>query len=121
MKNQTGNGADKQPRFMPTMGQDYASTSETARDVNSSIGPLIEAYIESIASQISRMSVETPFVIADFGTNDGINSSPLMAAIIAHVRSLNPSLKFRLFIMISQPGTTLINSGRGRRLRRPPV
>jgi hypothetical protein len=97
MKNQTGNGADKQPRFMPTMGQDYAGTSETAKDVNSSVGPLIEAYIESIAPQISRMSEETPFVIADFGTNDGINSSPLMAAIIAHVRSLNPSLKFRLF------------------------
>ena len=97
MRHERGNRADKQPRYMPTMGQDYASTSETAKDVNSRVGPLIEAYIESIVPQISLASAETPFVIADFGTNDGINSSPLMAAIIAHVRALNLSFKFKLF------------------------
>ncbi|RPJ63890.1 MAG: hypothetical protein EHM12_01170 [Dehalococcoidia bacterium] len=97
MTHQPGNEKGKKPRYLPTMGQDYSSTSDTARDVNSRVGPLIEAYIDSIAPQISGMGPETPFVIADFGTNDGINSSPLMAAIIAHVRSINSALAFRLF------------------------
>jgi hypothetical protein len=81
---------------MPTMTQDYSRTSDTAKAVNSRVLPLIEAYILSIAPQISGMRPKTPFTIADFGTADGVNSSPLMAAIIDQVRSINPSLKFRL-------------------------
>jgi hypothetical protein len=95
MTNKPEKRTDK-PRYMPTMTQDYSRTSDTARAVNSRVSPLIEAYIQSIAPQISGMPPERPFVIADFGTADGVNSSPLMAAIIAQLRSINSSLKVRL-------------------------
>lgn len=81
---------------MPTMTQDYSRTSDTARAVNSVIHPRIEAYLQSVAQQISCMSPKVPFVIADFGTADGINSSPLLAAIVNQLHSINSSLKFRL-------------------------
>lgn len=84
------------PRYMPTMTQDYSRTSDTARAVNSRIMPLIRSYIGSIAPQLAGTRPQTTFTIADFGTADGINSSPLMADIINQVHSINPTLKFRL-------------------------
>jgi hypothetical protein len=84
------------PRYMPTMTQDYSRISDTARAVNDRLLPEITDYIESIAPQISSLHPENPFVIADYGAADGVNSSPLFAGIIKHLRSINSSIKFRL-------------------------
>ena len=85
-----------QPRYMPTMTSDYSRTSDTARAVNSVIHPRMEAYLQSIAPQVAAMGANQPFVIADYGTNDGVSSSPLIAAIVNQLHEINSPLKVNL-------------------------
>ena len=42
-------------------------------------------YIRSISSRISHMDPEAPFVIADYGAADGVNSSSLFEKIIEEI------------------------------------
>lgn len=78
------------------MTQDYSCISDTARAVNDRLLPVITAYIQSIAPQLSGLPSGSTFFIADYGAADGVNSSPLWASIIDQLRSINSSLKVRL-------------------------
>jgi hypothetical protein len=89
------NGAAS-PLYMPTMTQDYSRISDTAKAVDYKILPEILTYIRSISSRISSMDPETPFVMADYGAADGVNSSRLFEKIIEEIRAVNPSLRVRL-------------------------
>jgi len=82
--------------YMPTMTGDYSRISDTAKAVDFKILPAMLAYIKSVAPRITRMDADTPFVIADYGAADGVNSSALFENIIGQIRSINPSLKIRL-------------------------
>jgi len=82
--------------YMPTMTGDYSRISDTAKAVDYKILPAILAYIKSVAPRITRMDTDTPFVIADYGAADGVNSSVLFENIIGQIRAINPSLKIRL-------------------------
>jgi len=82
--------------YMPTMTEDYSRISDTAKAVDFKIMPVILNYIRSIATQITCMNADTPFVIADYGAADGVNSSVLFEKIIGQIRTINPSLKIRL-------------------------
>jgi len=82
--------------YSPTMTQDYSRISDTAVAVEAKILPKISAYIQSIAPQIAAMSGEEPFVIADYGSADGVNSSGLFENIIGQIHKINPYLKIRL-------------------------
>ncbi|MFA5078130.1 MAG: hypothetical protein WC541_01440 [Dehalococcoidia bacterium] len=82
--------------YMPTMTGDYSRISDTAKAVDFKIMPVILDYIRSIAPQIIRMDAGSPFVIADYGAADGVNSSVLFENIIGQIRAINPSLKIRL-------------------------
>jgi len=84
------------PHYSPTMTQDYSQISDTAKAVAFRVLPKIITYIQSIASKIARMPSATPFVIADYGAADGMNSSELFEKIIDQIRSINSSLKFKL-------------------------
>ena len=95
----------KSPQYLPTMTQDYSQVSDTARTVNSIILPKITSYISGITPRIAGMDPGTPFVIADYGAADGVNSSELFENIITQVRSLNPSLRVKLvYIDIADEG-----------------
>jgi hypothetical protein len=83
-------------RYMPTMTKDYSRISDTAKAVDFKILPGILNYIRTISNYISRMDPETPFVIADYGAADGVNSSGLFEKIIEHIRAINRSLKIEL-------------------------
>ncbi|MCX5993957.1 MAG: hypothetical protein NT177_07055 [Chloroflexi bacterium] len=93
--NQKENGSES-PRYMPTMTQDYSRISDTAKAIDLKILPGIMTYIRSISSRMSHMDPESPFVIADYGAADGVNSSSLFEKIIEEIRAANPSLKIRL-------------------------
>lgn len=82
--------------YSPTMTQDYSQISDTAVAVEAKIWPRISAYIQSIAPQIADLNIDAPFVIADYGSADGVNSSKLFENIISQIRAINPSLKIRL-------------------------
>lgn len=84
-------------RYLPTMTQDYSRISDTAKAVDSIIWPRINSYLKSITPQLSRMNTATPFVIADYGAADGVNSSELFKNIINFIHSINPLLKIKLF------------------------
>jgi len=84
------------PHYMPTMTGDYSRISDTARAVEFKIMPEILTYVRSIAPRITRMDPDTPFVMADYGAADGVNSSSLFEKIIEAIRAANPSLKIRL-------------------------
>jgi len=90
--------------YSPTMTQDYSWISDTARAVESIVLPKIISYIRSIAPRIADMHSEKPLVIADYGADDGVNSSEMFEKIIAQIRAVNPSLKIRLvYIDIADP------------------
>ncbi len=95
MANQIMNGSTA-PRYLPTMTQDYSQISDTAKAIASKVLPKIVTYIQSIAPQIALMHSETPFVIADYGAADGMNSSELFEKIIKQIHSMNRSLKIKL-------------------------
>jgi len=78
------------------MTQDYSRISDTARAVDSIILPKITSYIQRIASQIATTPSEKPFVIADYGSVDGVNSSELFEKIIRQLHSINASLRIKL-------------------------
>jgi len=80
----------------PTMTQDYGGISDTAKAVVATASPIIAAYIDSIAGNITRMDAATPFVIADYGSADGANSSELLEMSIERIRSIKRSVKIRL-------------------------
>jgi len=82
--------------YMPTMTGDYSRISDTAKAVDFKIMPVILDYIRSNAPQITRMDADTPFVIADYGAADGVNSSALFENVIGQIRAINPLLKIRL-------------------------
>lgn len=84
------------PRYLPTMTQDYSRISDTAKAVNFIIRPRIVTYLESIAPQIGRMHEDAPFLIADFGAADGVNSSELFENMINQIHAINPSLRIKL-------------------------
>ncbi len=83
-------------RYLPTMTPDYSRISDTAKAVDSIIWPRIITYLQSIAAQISLMHAETPFIIADYGAADGVNSSELFENIINQIHAINPSLRIKL-------------------------
>jgi hypothetical protein len=92
-------------RYLPTMTQDYSRISDTAKAVDSIIWPKIVTYLQSIVPQIERMSEETPFLIADYGAADGVNSSELFENIINQIHAINPSLSIKLvYIDIASHG-----------------
>ena len=95
MADRKENGAAS-PLYMPTMTQDYSRISDTARAVDFKILPEILTYVRSISSRISSMDPETPFVIADYGAADGVNSSSLFEKVIEEIRAANPALRIRL-------------------------
>ncbi|MDD5313577.1 MAG: hypothetical protein PHO26_11125 [Dehalococcoidia bacterium] len=83
-------------RYLPTMTQDYSRISDTARAVESIVLPKIISYIRGIAPRIAHMHSEKPFMMADYGADDGVNSSELFEKIITQIRAVNPSLKIKL-------------------------
>ena len=90
------NASPTSPSYTPTMAEDYSRISDTARAVNARVLPDMMSYIQSIAPRIAAMDSEAPFVIADYGTADGVNSSELFEKIIRQIRFINPSLNIRL-------------------------
>jgi len=94
-KQKQGSDAAAQ-HYMPTMTGDYSRISDTAKAVDFKILPAMLAYIKSVAPRITRMDADTPFVIADYGAADGVNSSALFENIIGQIRAINPALKIRL-------------------------
>ena len=90
------NTRPKLPNYTPTMAEDYSRISDTARAVNACVLPGMMSYIQSITPRIAAMGSEAPFVIADYGATDGVNSSELFEKIIRQIRFINPSLKIRL-------------------------
>jgi len=95
----------KPRRYLPTMTQDYSRISDTARSIDSIVLPKIISYIQGITPRIAGSNAETPFVIADYGAADGVNSSELFENIIIRIQSLNPSLRIKLvYIDIADEG-----------------
>ncbi len=91
-------------RYIPTMTRDYSQISDTAKAVDLFVLPRILSYLKSITHNIASMHTETPFVIADYGAADGVNSSRLFESIIKYIHTVNPSLKIRLvYIDIADP------------------
>lgn len=94
----------KSRHYLPSMTSDYSQISDTARAVDLLVVPRILSYLDTIHHHIVRMSTEIPFVIADYGAADGVNSSQLCERIIQYLHELHPSLKIRLvYIDIADP------------------
>jgi SAM-dependent methyltransferase len=91
-------------QYSPTMTADYSRISDTARAVNAEVLPRMASYIKSISKQIAAMSTDEVFVIADYGSADGVNSSELFEEIIRLIREINTSLAIKLvYIDLADP------------------
>jgi len=91
-------------QYSPTMTADYSRISDTARAVNAEVLPRMASYIKSISKQIAAMSTDEVFVIADYGSADGVNSSELFEEVIRLIREINPSLAIKLvYIDLADP------------------
>jgi len=91
-------------QYSPTMTEDYSRISETARAVNAELLPRIASYIRRISPQIAAMGTDEVFVIADYGSADGANSSELFEAVIRQIHTINPMLAIRLvYIDLADP------------------
>lgn len=90
--------------YIPSMTSEYSQISDTAKAVDLLALPRILSYLKSIQHKIAKRSLETPFVIADYGAADGVNSSQLFEGIVRYLHKVNPSLKIRLvYIDITDP------------------
>lgn len=90
--------------YLPSMTKDYSQVSDTAKVVDLFVLPKILSYLESIKHTLTGMPPKTPFVIADYGAADGVNSSQMFEGIITYIHQVNPALKIRLvYIDIANP------------------
>lgn len=90
--------------YVPSMTSDYSRISETARAVNCLVLPKILSYLESIRPVLAGLPAEAPFVIADYGAADGVNSSHLFFSILDSLYEVNPALPTRLvYVDIADP------------------
>jgi hypothetical protein len=86
------------------MTDDYSRISDTARAVDLCALPRIVSYLESMRDTIARMPTGRPFVIADYGAADGVNSCRLFEGLVACLHEVHPSLRIRLvYIDIADP------------------
>jgi hypothetical protein len=91
-------------QYSPTMTADYSRISDTARAVNAKVLPRMASYIKNISAQIAAMSADEAFVIADYGSADGVNSSELFEEVIHLIHEINPSLAIKLvYIDLADP------------------
>jgi hypothetical protein len=92
--------------YRPSMTRDYSQISDTARAVDRFVLPRIVSYLQSTRQTIAGMPAETPFVIADYGAADGVNSSRLFERIVRYIREAHPSRSIRLvYIDIADPAS----------------
>jgi len=92
------------PPLVPSMTDEYSRISETARAVDLFAVPATRSYLDSAKEAIAGMPPGTPFVIADYGAADGVNSSHLVETIVRHLRELNPSVAVRLvYVDVADP------------------
>jgi hypothetical protein len=90
--------------YVPSMTRDYSQISDTAKAVEGFAEPRILSYLESMQTTLANIPDGTPFVIADYGAADGVNSSKLFEDIITFIRTMNPSLRIRLlYVDIADP------------------
>ena len=86
------------------MMRDYSQISDTAKAVECFVEPRILSYLESIQTTLADIPEGTPFILADYGAADGVNSSKLFEDIIRFIRTINPSLRIRLlYVDIADP------------------
>jgi hypothetical protein len=91
-------------QYSPTMTADYSRISDTARAVNAEVLPRMASYIRRMSPQITAMSADDVFVIADYGAADGVNSSELFEAVVSQIHELNPTLAIKLvYIDLADP------------------
>lgn len=85
--------------YLPTMTKDYSGISDTAKAITARLTTTIDAYLQANAARIASMPTEDPFVIADFGSADGVNESVLLEEIVRHIHTLNPSLPVQVYFI----------------------
>ena len=82
--------------YLPSMTSDYSRISDTARAIDPCIEPALLSYLASLPPSATRKQPGSPFVIADYGAADGVNSSQLFERIIRFLRQEHPLLSIRL-------------------------
>ena len=91
-------------QYLPSMTSDYSRISDTAKAIDPFIKPALLSYLASLPLSSAGRQLGSPFVIADYGAADGVNSSQLLEQIIRFLRQAHPLLGIRLvYIDIADP------------------
>jgi len=91
-------------QYLPSMTSDYSRISDTAKAIDPCIEPALLSYLASLPSSAAGKQPGSPFVIADYGAADGVNSSQLFERIIRFLRKKHPLMSIRLvYIDIADP------------------